>query len=460
MMDESAAGRAARGLSRDARSIGGELRVTLKLGLPIMAGLVGQMVMGLTDTVMVGQLGTLPLAAASFAHNLIHVPFVAVMGLITSVAVTSSHAFGAKDPVGAGQALRHGLGLAAAAGLVSALLLLAVRDHCGWLRQPPEVVAEARAYTGWVAWSLIPALLAMVIKQYCEALNRPWPPTWILFGGVLLNVLLNWLWIFGHAGFPALGLEGAGLATLVARLATLAGMMVYLWRARDLAPWLPARWFATWDTAVIRRQLTLGLPVGLQHLLEVGAFVMGAFMMGWIGAEALAAHQIALTCASTTFIFALGFGMAVGIRVGHAWGARDPLGLKRIGWGGIAVGALMMSGFALLFFLARTPIANAFVSAPEVAALAAGLLLVAAFFQVFDGLQVVAMSALRGLGDVRVPAAIAAVAYWLVALPLAALLAFGLEWGATGIWIGLASGLATAAGGLVWRFQVKSRRAS
>jgi MATE family multidrug resistance protein len=437
-----------------------ELRATLTLALPIMAGLVGQMLMGLTDTLMVGQLGTLPLAAAAFGSSLIHLPFVAAIGLVSAVAVMTSHAYGGHDRAAAGEALRHGVGLAALAGAVSALFLLAVRDRSAWLGQPADVVAEARAYIGWVGWSLVPALVTLVVKQFSEALNRPWPPTLIMLGGVLLNVLLNWLWIFGHAGFPALGLEGAGLATLAARAATLAGLACFVAWNRGLAEWLPRRWLGAVTWRVARRQLELGLPVGLQHLLEVGAFVLGAFMMGWLSAEALAAHQIAITCAATTFIFALGFGMAVSIRVGHAWGAQDHARWQRTGWVGLGFAVVLMSGFGVLFLLANGPIARAFVPELEVVTLAAQLLVVAGLFQVFDGLQVVALSALRGLGDVRRPAWLVALAYWVVALPLAAVLGFAAGWGAVGVWIGLAIGLATAAATLIARFRSRVRAAA
>jgi MATE family multidrug resistance protein len=381
------------------------------------------------------------------------------MGLISAVAVMTSHAFGSQDRTAGAEALRHGLGLSTLAGLVATLALLLLRDHAAWLRQPPEVVLEARAYIGWVGWSLVPALPAMVAKQFCEALNRPWPPTLILLGGVLLNVLLNWLWIFGHAGFPAMGLEGAGLATLAARVATLGGILLFVLRDRKLAGWLPGRWLARPVWRVARRQLALGWPVGLQHLLEVGAFVLGSLMMGWISARALAAHQIAITCAATTFIVALGFGMAVGIRVGHAWGAGDHAAWRRTGWVGLGFAVALMGAFAGLFLTANQPIAGLFVPDAEVRALAAGLLVIAGFFQVFDGLQVVALSALRGLSDVRRPAALVALAYWVVALPLAWLLGFVFHLGPAGIWIGLASGLAMAAATLIARFRKLARAA-
>ncbi|MCL4180751.1 MAG: MATE family efflux transporter [Verrucomicrobia bacterium] len=430
-----------------------EGRRTLTLALPIMSGLVGQMLMGLTDTLMVGQVGTIPLAAAAFGHNLINVPLVGGMGLLAAVAVLAAQAYGAQQPAEAGQVLRHGLLISVLGGLGAAVFLTYFRSRAGWLNQPPEVVAAAQTYLLLTAWSLLPVMVGHALKQFSEALVHPWPPTLIMLGGVLLNIFLNWLLIFGHWGFPAMGLNGAGLATLLARIATTIVMVGYVLRAPSLARYLPTRWLARLSWPAIRAQLTLGTPVAAQHLLEVGAFVAAALMMGWINAEAMAAHQIAITCAATTFIFALGIGMAVSIRVGHAWGARARRRLRVVGFSGLAISGVLMGGFALLFIFGGNAIAHAFSRSPEVVGMAAAMLFIAGFFQIFDGFQVVAMCALRGMSDVRLPAVVAIISYWLVALPLAGLLGFVLDMGARGIWIGLAAGLATAAVILIWRFQ-------
>jgi multidrug resistance protein, MATE family len=417
-----------------------------------MSGLVGQMLMGLTDTLMVGQVGTIPLAAAAFGHNLSNIPMVGGMGLLAAVSVLTAHAYGARRFRAAGEVLRHGLWVAALAGMAAGLALAFARTRVGWLNQPPEVVAAAQIYLVLVGASLLPLLLSHALKQFSEALNHPWPPTLILLGGVLLNIFLNWLLIFGHFGAPAMGLDGAGLATLIARIATAIAIAVYVLRAPVLAACLPVRWIRLPSWLSIREQLSLGSPVAAQHLLEVGAFALAAIMMGWINAEAMAAHQIAIACAATTFIFALGIGMAVSIRVGHAWGARAFQQLRRIGYSSLALTTLMMTGFALLFILAGKPIASTFSPSSEVVTLAAAMLLIAGFFQIFDGIQVVALSALRGMADVRIPALTAGVSYWLVALPLGYILGFPLGRGALGIWIGLAVGLATAAFLLMLRF--------
>jgi multidrug resistance protein, MATE family len=430
-----------------------EGRATLVLALPIMSGLVGQMLMGLADTLMVGQVGTVPLAAAAFASNLSHIPMVGGMGLLAAVPVLTAHAFGSGRSAIAGEVLRHGLWIAVLTGTLAALSLGWIRSRVGWLQQPEEVVAEAQTYLLLLGASLLPLLVAHSLKQFCEALANPWPPTLILLGGVLLNVFLNWLFIFGHWGFPAMGLDGAGLATLIARILTALAIAWYLVRANALLKYLSARWLRPPAWRSLREQLGIGSPVAAQHLLEVGAFSFAAIMMGWIHAEAMAAHQIAITCAATTFIFALGFGMAVSIRVGHAWGAGDHRRLRHVGFSGLLLTGLMMSGFALLFILGGRTIADAFSNSPEVIAIAATMLLIAGFFQVFDGLQVVAMSALRGMGDVRVPALIAGLSYWMIALPVGYLLGFVLGHGPTGIWIGLAAGLGTAAITLIGRFR-------
>jgi multidrug resistance protein, MATE family len=447
--------RKARSLRRWSR----EVRPMIALALPIMAGMVGQMLIGLADTIMVGRVGVVPLAAAAMVNALAHIPFVAGLGLLSSVAVLTSQAFGAGDKAEAGEVLRHGLLLAAIAGATTALLLAALRPFLPVLRQPPEVVAAAGTYLILFGSSMLPVLVAHACKQFSEALNRPWVPTFILLGGVGLNILLNWILIYGRWGAPALGLNGAGWATLIARLAIAVVLVLYVIRAPALRLFQPARWFAALSRARSGRLLNLGWPVATQHLLEVSAFVFAALMMGWINADAIAAHQIAITCAGTTFMFPLGIGMAVCIRVGQAWGAEQYARMRRIGALGLGSAALLMALFGTVFVLWGEPLARVFVHSPTVVALTVQLLLVAALFQVADGLQIVAISGLRGLSDVRIPALVAVLAYWLLAVPLGYVLAFPAGQGAVGIWIGLASGLGAAAAGLLWRFHVKTRAA-
>lgn len=435
----------------------GEISPTLQLGFPIMAGMLSQMLIGLADSLMVGRVGVVPLAAASFVHVVIHPPLVFTLGLLSAVAVLTAQAFGAREMKHCGEILRNGLFISAAMGVLIALGMYALRPWLHLLGQPPEVIQAAGNYLVIFGWSLVPALIAHGAKQFSEALNKAWVPNFILLAGVLLNVFFNWILIYGNWGAPALGLDGAGWATLLARCFTAIAMVLYVTRAAIFRELQPLGWIASIHFAELKRLLRMGAPVAFQHLLEVSAFAFAGLMMGWISADAIAAHQIALTCAATTFMFPLGLGMAVCIRVGHAFGARELHRVRRIGFVGLGLAGGIMATFGLLFMAARFPIAHAFVKAPAVVALAATLLLVAALFQVVDGLQVTAINALRGVSDVRMPAMIAILAYWIVAVPVAYLLGFKTSLGPIGIWIGLAVGLGVAAIFLSWRFHLLTR---
>jgi multidrug resistance protein, MATE family len=438
----------------------GEIRPTLGLALPMVAGMVGHMLIGIADTMMVGRVGVVPLAAASFVNTVSHLPFVFAVGLLSSMAVLTSRAFGGKDNREAGEVLRHGILIAAGAGVLIVLGMVALRPFLFVFGQPPDVVEASGTYLLLVGASMLPALIGNSCKTYSEALNHPWTPTLILLGSVLLNIFLNWILIFGHWGAPAMGLNGAGWATLLSRWAMAGALILFAAQAPIFREFKPLRWTARLSLGRFRALFTLGWPVGIQHLLEVSAFSFAALMMGWISAEAIAAHQIAMTCAATTFMFSFGIGMAICIRVGHAWGARRYPRMRRIGFVGITMAAVTMGLFAILFIMLNEQIAALFVVSPVVVALAARLLVIAALFQVADGVQVVAISALRGQGDVRVPALIAVLAYWILAVPLGYLLGFGYQLGAAGIWIGLATGLAVAALFLSWRFHERSRSAA
>jgi MATE family multidrug resistance protein len=437
-----------------------EVRPTLALALPIMAGMLSQMLMGLADTIMVGRIGVVPLAAASFVGAVAHLPLVFGLGLLSCIAVLTAQAYGAKQSAEAGEVLRHGLVLSAAVGLLAILSMFALYPFLDRLGQKPEVVQEARRYLLIFSVSMLPALIAHGGKQFSDALNQPWWPTLVMLGGVLLNVFLNWILIYGNWGVPALGLAGAGWATLIARLVMALVLIGYILRAPTLRAFHPPRWHAALSVTRLGRLLRVGWPVGVQHFFEVSAFAFGAIMMGWISADAIAAHQIAISCAALTFMSALGIGAAACIRVGHAYGARQFQRTRRIGFSAVAMAATIMAGFGVLFALAGKPIAGLFIESPTVVALTAQLLIVAAIFQIADGVQVTSLSALRGLSDVRGPAVIAVVAYWCVALPVGSGLAFGARLGAVGLWIGLAAGLSAAAIGLTWRFYQHTRKSA
>ncbi|HEY0946018.1 MAG TPA: MATE family efflux transporter [Opitutaceae bacterium] len=429
-----------------------EARATLALALPIVVGQVSQMLMGITDSVMIGHVGTLPLAAAAFTNSVFGVFFVVGIGVLVPVAVLVSRAHGAGREHEAGEWLRHGVTIALAASGGGSLLMALLALQLHRFGQPPEVLAEVQPYYLIIAASLVPTLLFQAFRQFGEALGRPWPPMLMMLGGVGLNVVLNWILIYGHLGAPAMGLEGAGWATLIARTAGVFMILAWLTQAAAFRIAWPRVWFRGLQRARFREMLHLGVPAAGMLLFESGAFSAAALMMGWLGAVPLAAHQIALSCAALTFMFPLGLSMAVSMRLGKAVGEGRREVLRPIGFGALGISVAIMGGFALIFAIAGRPLAAAFVADAGVIDLAARLLVVAAIFQLFDGGQVVGAGALRGLADVKIPAIITFAAYWLIALPGGYFAGVRGPLGPLGVWAALAAGLAFAAVFLALRF--------
>lgn len=435
-----------------------ENRRTLALASPIVAGFVGQMLMGWADTIMVGQTGVVPLAACAFANTVLAVPLVFGFGVLSSISVRASHAHGADEASQAGEALRAGLLLAAILGVLVATGVQLAVPLLPVLGQKPEVNAACVNFLLLCAWSVVPVYLTTASKNFCEALSRPWVPFWIMLAAVLLNVGLNWLLIYGNWGFPKMGLDGAGLATLLARIAATLALFGYILTSRSLEPSVPRAWFRAGLGKNLKTLLAIGLPVGGLHFSEVSGFAFGSLMMGWISVDALAAHQIAITCAATTFMLPLGIAQAVSVRVGQARGARELSRCAPIVFGALGVTAVIMSVFALVFILGGRVIAGWFIPTDEIVGLTVKLLFIAGIFQLFDGVQVVSSGALRGFEDTRVPMLIGALAYWAVALPLAGTLAFRTAVGAPGVWMGFVAGLAVAAGLLFSRVSLRLNR--
>lgn len=434
--------------------LGHEARLTAALALPLAAGQVSQIFISLADTLMVGRLGVLPLAAATFANNVLYVPFIFGLGFSMAISIRVSQARGAGDREAARSVLRHGLYLAIAVGMLTTLGGWAIQPFLGFFRQDPEIIRVVPRYFLLVAVSMIPAMAAMALKNHADAMNKPWPPFWIMLAAGGLNVLFNWLFIYGKLGAPRLELDGAGLATLLARVAMLAGMIWWSVRARAVREWVPSHWFRRPDWSAMRDLVGLGFPASLQLLAEVSAFVSVTLVIGTLGPAALASHQVAMTCAATVFMVPLGLAMALTVRMGEARGAREEARLRFImvsGWGIVlAFTACSASGF-LVF---NHTIAGWFLTEPKAQALAASLLLISAAFQVSDAMQVSSGGALRGLGDVKIPAGIAFVAYWIIAIPVGWFLTFRAGMGVAGMWWGITFGLTTVAlalGMRVWR---------
>lgn len=421
-----------------------ESRSTLKLAFPLVIGQVSQMLLGVADTVMIAKLGVTELAVLTFANSLFYVPFVFGIGVLTSVSVFTANACGSGNEEAGRASCRQGMYIATVLGVALFGLMAAISWNLGIFGQPQDVEDRTGSYFRIIMASLIPGLMSMVLKNHADALDRPWPPFWIFLTGVLLNVFLNWVMIFGKMGCPRLGLEGAAIATLISRTAILVGMFVWLYRAKDMRKWVPYRWFRKPPSKEIRRFLGIGFPASMQMVCEVSAFSAAGLLMGRIGETAMAAHQIALMCAATAFMIPLGLSMALSVRIGGASGAGQVNRLREIvvsGWW-LGVGYSVVG--ALFFFFGGSWLAGLFIDEQPVIRLAASIMVVVGVFQLFDSIQIGSVAMLRGLHDARIPAFIGFFSYWIVGIPVAVLLSMKFDFGAVGIWCGLAAGLMVA----------------
>lgn len=429
-----------------------ELKKTLILAVPITAGHVSQMLLGITDTLMIGRVGVVELAASALSHMLFHFVFIVGVGLLTSVSVLVSHAHGAGDKKEAAEMLRRGVALSAICGIFMFSLLWGSFPIHDLLGQPSEVVSTAQPYLWFLSASLPFVLLIICFRNYSEAQDAPWPAFWCGLFAVLLNIFLNWVLIYGNLGAPRLELVGAGIATFLSRVVNLFMLVGWLHHDSRFRESWPVRWFKKIPLASIWSMMKIGLPVGMQLLMEVGAFSITILFMGWLGVIEMAAHQIAITCAATTFMFPLGISLAAAIRVGHVIGAGEPRRARVVGYSALGFTILMASVFTIIFITLNEQLSFLFTPDQVTGMMAASLLVVAGFFQLFDGAQVIAIGSLRGCKDVNIPTYIIFFAYWVIGIPTGLIIAFPLDVGAIGLWIGLATGLGAASVGLIYRF--------
>lgn len=413
------------------------------------------MLIGFTDTAFIAQLGAVPLAAAAFTQGVFNVFYVVCVGLLVGPGIFASRDHGSANEASCASWLRHGRALSLVVALTAFAVLVLMTTQFGHLGQPPEVMAVVRPFFLLVSASLVPALIFQVQRQFAESVGRAWGPMIIIVVDVGLNAFFNWVLVFGHLGFRALGLVGSGYSTLLARAVAVLAIALWLRFSRHFAGLRRAPW-SGWERARFFALVRLGAPAGVMLLFETGAFGASALMMGWLGAVPLAAHQLALSCAALTFTVPLGISLALSLRISRARGEGRAMAVRPIAAGAFSIGLLLMLCFGSVYALAGEWISSALTSSREVSALAAQLLLIAALFQLFDGAQVIGVGALRGLTDVRVPAALTFAAYWLFALPLGYFLAFHTSWGPLGLWVGLAAGLTAAAILLIWRFLHKT----
>lgn len=434
-------------------------RAILVLGLPLIGGHLGQIAIGVTDTMMVGWYGVTELAALTAAGSWFFVLFLMGSGFAWAVMpmVASYHAEG--DDTNVRRATRMGLWLSLGFAALAMPLMLWSEPILLALGQTEAVSRLGAEYLNIAGWGIFPALILMTIKSYLAALERTQIVFWITALAALTNVLANYALIFGEWGAPEMGIRGAALASVVTQVVMVVGVLVYAVVALPEHSLFVRLWRADWD--MLDRVFRLGMPIGVTSLSEVGLFAASAFMMGWLGEIPQAAHGIALQLASITFMVHLGLSNVATIRAGNAYGRADVAHMERGAW--VVTGLSVATSLAtiVLFLALPEPLISVFIgrdvdARAEILSIGVVLLAMAALFQLVDGAQVIALGLLRGVQDTTVPMVLAAVSYWVIGIPCSYVLAFVLGWGGVGVWLGLVFGLSFAGVALMIRFWMVS----
>ncbi len=415
----------------------------LRLAVPVATVQVGLMTMGVVDTVMVGRVSATALAAVALGN--LYFISIAVLGIGVLMALDPviAQGVGAGDDVAVARGLQRGLVVTAGVSVVTATLLLPAEPLLTLLHQPPEVVPVAAQYARVLIPGVVPFFVFVVFRQTLQAMGHVRPLVVTIIAANLANALLNWAFIFGHLGFPALGAVGAAWATTTSRWLMTLGLLAAAWRAlRPLIAPLHADALAREPLA---RLLRIGVPIAMQHALEFSAFGLIAVLMGTLGTVQMAAHQVAINLASLTFMVPLGIGSAAAVLVGRAVGRGDHADARRAAVTALATGVTFMSASAVIMLAVPAFLAALYTNDPAVLALTAALIPIAGVFQVFDGTQVVAMGTLRGIGDTRGPMLMSLLGFWCVGVPVSVFLGFHAGAGPKGLWWGFVAGLAAVA---------------
>jgi MATE family, multidrug efflux pump len=435
-----------------------ELAPTLRIAVPVVLAELGWMAMGVVDTIMVGPLGPTAISAVGVGVA-IHMGFVVFgMGVLLGLDTLVSRAFGARDIDGCHRWLFHGVALALLMTLPIMVLCGVVLIGIPRMGFHPQVTPYLQGYFSALLWSTPVLLLYAAFRRYLQGMHIVTPVMLALVSANVMNAAFNWMLVYGHLGFPAMGVIGSAWATVIARTYMAAVLAVAIWwydRGRGTNLFATSRAI---ERSRLMRLLQLGFPAASQITAEVGVFALATALAGMLDPVASASHQIALNLAGVAFMVPLGISSAGAVRVGHAIGANDPLRAAASGWTAIAIGILFTSASALLFFLLPRPLIGLFSQDTAVLDLGSSLLSLAAVFQLFDGIQGVATGTLRGLGDTRTPMIVNLWAHWLLGLPVSYSLCFYFGWGVRGLWIGFSLGLIVTGVILLQVWNVKIRQ--
>ncbi|MDT0606928.1 MATE family efflux transporter [Croceitalea rosinachiae] len=444
-----------------------EFAYNLKLSYPVILGMLGHTFVAFADNIMVGQLGTAELAAVSLGNSFVFIAMSLGIGFSTAITPLVAEADGAGNKADGKSALKHGLVLCTILGLSLFGIILLCKPLMHMMQQPPEVVELAIPYLELVAFSLVPLIIFQAFKQFSEGLSQTKYPMYATIIANVVNIVLNYFLIFGSFGFPKLGIVGAAIGTLVSRII----MVFYIWfllkQKKKFQDYVTGFNFKKIEKKVMQKIINLGFPSALQMFFEVAIFTAAIWLSGVLGKNAQAANQIALNLSSMTFMVGMGLSVAAMVRVGNQKGLQNFTELRRIAQSIVFLTFLLEVVFAALFLVGREWLPTIYLDVDDVAnqidnaeviVLAAKLLLMAAIFQISDGIQVVVLGALRGLQDVKIPTLITFIAYWLIGFPVSYYLGLYTEYKSTGIWIGLLLGLSASAVMLYIRFNYLTNR--
>jgi MATE family multidrug resistance protein len=444
-----------------------EFRYNLKLSFPVMLGMLGHTFVAFADNVMVGQLGTAELAAVSLGNSFVFIAMSLGIGFSTAITPLVAEADASNNISEGKNAFKHGLLLCTILSVLLFLIIILLKPVMYYMDQPKEVVELAIPYLNFVSLSLIPLIVFQALKQFSDGLSNTKYPMYATILANVINITLNYFLIFGTFGFPKLGITGAAIGTLISRII----MVYFLWmifkHKEKFKPYITGFNFRKVEKKITNKLFNLGFPSALQMFFEVGIFTAAIWLSGVLGKNPQAANQIALNLSSMTFMIGIGLSVAAMVRVGNQKGLNDFVSLRRIAFSIFFLTFLIEIIFASFFLVFRDWLPTLYLDQntlvnindnKEVIIIASKLLLVAAFFQIFDGLQVAILGALRGLQDVKIPAFITFVSYWIIGFPVSYYLGLHTSLESIGIWIGLFTGLFAASILLYLRFNYLTKK--
>lgn len=428
------------------------------LAFPVVLSQLGHILVSVFDSLMVGQIGTLPLAAASLGNSIFTITLVFGLGVSYSITPLIAAADGRRNYTRISLLLLNGLVSNVMLGVLLFIAGYFLSPYITLLGQPGDVVTLAVPYINILFLSMVPLMVFQAFRQFAEGLSLTRQAMYISIIANVINIILNYILIFGKFGVEPMGLVGAGWATLISRILMAIVMAVWVLYAKRFEVYWHFLRLKHLSFIHVYHIFKLGLPISGQMIFEMGAFSFSAVMIGWLGAKELAAHQIAINIASVTYMMASGIAAAATIRVGNQKGLGNYVSMRMAGYSNLVMGVAFMMASGLLMILCKNLIPMLYIDDVEVINMASSLLIIAALFQISDGIQVVGLGALRGLEDVRIPSLISLLAYWVIGLPVGYYLCFKSDFGVNGIWLGLLVGLSVAAVLLTLRFRMLSNR--